>query len=381
MPASAPQPALSIRWTPQGGIGARFLAFVVEQHPFAVDAARRAVAKTGTDDVAALKRVLAAHLEEVPGGTADLPETTPFTSAIDRMQQETARLLASVDAFFARAAIERSFSDDEKRAMLRGIILTRAVDNRMKHLFLSSEMKYGELGFQGKGFRSLGQEAIFAAATRLKKGPHGDVVGPLIRDLGVTLAFTDDVEMALNAQVGKAGAPSNGKDLHLGSPEHGVVMVAAPLSIATCTVTGYALAFHRRKEARVAFSFIGEGGSSLGEWHEAITLAAAMKLPCVFCVENNQTALSTPVTQQSRVRVFADKAAGYGIPCVSVDGTDPEAIAAAFAWAAERARNGDGPALIETIAMRMAGHAHHDDMLYLGADPPLSFSLPPTPDK
>jgi 2-oxoisovalerate dehydrogenase E1 component len=123
----------------------------------------------------------------------------------------------------------------------------------------------------------------------------------------------------------------------------------------------------------VAVSFIGEGGSSLGEWHEAINLCAARRLPAIFCLENNQTALSTPVADNSAVRVFADKAAGYGIPGLSIDGTDPEAVAAAFAWAAERARAGQGPTLIEVIAMRMCGHAHHDDMLYLGKDPQPSW--------
>ncbi|MGH9366134.1 MAG: thiamine pyrophosphate-dependent enzyme, partial [Thermoanaerobaculia bacterium] len=113
------------------------------------------------------------------------------------------------------------------------------------------------------------------------------------------------------------------------------------------------------------------------EWHEAINLCAARKLPAIFCVQNNQTALSTPVSDQSAVRVFADKALGYGIPGVTLDGTDPEAIAAAFAWAAERARAGEGPALIELVAMRMCGHAHHDDMLYIGKEPPISWSYPP----
>jgi hypothetical protein len=98
---------------------------------------------------------------------------------------------------------------------------------------------------------------------------------------------------------------------------------------------------------RVAVSFIGEGGSSLGEWHEAINLCAVRRLPAIFCVQNNQTALSTPVSDQSAVRVFADKAAGYGVPGITIDGTDPDAVAAAFAWAAERARAGAGPTLVE----------------------------------
>ena len=137
------------------------------------------------------------------------------------------------------------------------------------------------------------------------------------------------------------------------------------------------MAFWRDGSGRVAVSFIGEGGSSLGEWHEAINLCAARRLPAIFCVENNQTALSTPVADQSAVRVFADKAAGYGIPGITIDGTDPDAIAAAFAWAAERARAGLGPALIELVAMRMCGHAHHDDMLYLGRDPQAAWDYAP----
>jgi 2-oxoisovalerate dehydrogenase E1 component len=141
------------------------------------------------------------------------------------------------------------------------------------------------------------------------------------------------------------------------------------------------MAFAQQGEGRVALSFIGEGGSSLGEWHEAINLCAARRLPAIFCVQNNQTALSTPVTDQSAVRVFADKAAGYGIPGITVDGTDPDEIAAAFAWAIERAREGKGPALIELVCMRMCGHAHHDDMLYLGKDPQPSWSYPPLTDQ
>ena len=123
-------------------------------------------------------------------------------------------------------------------------------------------------------------------------------------------------------------------------------------------------------------SFIGDGATSLGEWHEAINLCAVRRLPVVFCVQNNQTALSTPLADQTAARVFADKAVGYGILGITVDGTDPDEIAAAFAWAAERARAGAGPALIELVAMRMCGHAHHDDMLYHGRDVPPSWDYP-----
>jgi 2-oxoisovalerate dehydrogenase E1 component len=183
--------------------------------------------------------------------------------------------------------------------------------------------------------------------------------------------------MALNAQMGKTGPPMGGKDLHIGDFDAGILPASAPLAISTLTIAGLAMAFARDGSARVAVSFIGEGGASLGEWHEAINLCAARRLPAIFCLENNQTALSTPLREQSAVRVFADKAAGYGIPGITIDGTDADAIAAAFAWAADRARDGHGPALIELVCMRMCGHAHHDDMLYVGKEPALGWTYPP----
>ena len=315
-------------------------------------------------------------------------DTTPGTASDTRVTQAATELIEAVDGFLARTAIAQSFSDDERLEMLRGMILTRAVDNRLKQFFSGGEVKYGSASFQGKGFRSLGQEAIYAAPLRFRRGPQfrtadgwtGDIVAPLIRDLGAALAMRGDagaVRQVLTAQMGKAGPPMDGRDLHVGDFEWGVLPASAPLSISTLTVAGLACGFAHARSGRVAVSFIGEGGSSLGEWHEAINVCAARRWPVVFCLQNNQTALSTPVPEQSAVRVFADKAIGYGIPGVTIDGTDPEAIAAAFAWAAERARAGLGPALIELVAMRMCGHAHHDDMLYLGKDPQPSWDYPP----
>ena len=300
-------------------------------------------------------------------------------------------VLIAVESFFRREAIASSLTADERREILQGMILTRATDNRLKAFFTGGEVRYGSGSFQGKGFRSLGQEAIYAAAIRLRRGEawgtesgwKGDVVAPLIRDLGVALAMRptgDMVRGVLSAQMAKEGPPMNGKDLHVGDFSHGVLPASAPLTISTLTACGLAMAFMREREAgsdsRVAFSFIGEGGSSLGEWHEAINLAAARKLPIVFCIQNNQTALATPLHEQTAVRVFADKAAGYGVPGITIDGTDADEIAAAFTWATERARAGLGPALIELVAMRMCGHAHHDDMLYLGKEPPISWDYP-----
>jgi 2-oxoisovalerate dehydrogenase E1 component len=386
----------------------RFLAFVIEQNPFAVnvaaDAFDRVVGKralTSEREIEALRAPLAEALKKgndlgfrfVDSGTKNATRghflSSPGVTISDRVAQGVDALVDACDGFLRREAIAASLTNDERLEILRGMVLTRALDTRLKQFFSGSEVQYEGTPFQGKGFRSLGQEAIYAAVIRLRRGKawrnddgtwRGDVIGPIIRDVGAALGMRPEpatIRMVLNAQMGKAGPPMNGRDLHVGDFDWGILPATAPLSISSLTVAGMGLAFSLSKTARVAVSFIGEGGSSLGEWHEAINMCAARRLPVIFCLQNNQTALSTPVPENSAVRVFADKAVGYGIPGITIDGTDPDAIAAAFTWAAERARSGRGPTLIELVAMRMCGHAHHDDMLYLGKDPQPSWEYPP----
>ncbi|HYM60041.1 MAG TPA: thiamine pyrophosphate-dependent enzyme, partial [Thermoanaerobaculia bacterium] len=404
---------------PRSGLAARFASFVAERYPFALRPALaafeavlagRAFDERDAAAIDGLRRQARRLLEQTLGvsfpflgsvvGVRDgeLAESTPGVAIEGRLRLAVADVVEACEGFLQREAIAASLTSDEKQEILRGMILTRATDNRLKVFFTSGEVRWRNGPFQGKGFRSLGQEAIYAAAIRLRRGPEwrgedgvwrGDVIAPMIRDLGAVLAMRNDpeiVRLVLSAQMGKAGPPMNGKDLHVGELSWGIVPAMAPLGSPSLMIAGMAMAFAIRHgmlrdendgNSPVALSLAGEGATSLGEWHEAINLAAVHRLPAIFCVQNNQTALSTPVSQQSAVRVFADKAAGYGIPAVTIDGTDPEAVAAAFAWAAERARAGQGPALIELVAMRMCGHAHHDDMLYLGKDPQPSWTYPP----
>ena len=360
----------------------RFASFITERHPFAAKPALRALEQV-QGNLDAFRAALEPMLGEALALGIDVPDTTPGVSAQTRVERAVRDVLDDCDGFFRREAIAASITADEKRQLLRGMLLTRATDNRLKQFFTGGDVRWGNASFQGKGFRSLGQEAIYAAPLRLRREPFGDVISPMIRDLGAVLAMHDapeTVRMVLNAQMGKAGPPMDGKDLHVGDWAHGVLPAMAPLGSPALTIAGIAMAFHLRKEDRVAVSFIGEGATSLGEWHEAINACAARRLPAIFCVQNNQTALSTPPRENSAVRVFAEKAVGYGIPAITIDGTDPEQIAAAFAWAAERARGGLGTTLIELVAMRMCGHAHHDDMLYLGKDPQTSWTYPALTD-
>ncbi len=374
------------------GRASRFGAFVAERFPFSLAAAIDAFESAGLASIKAgdaakidaarpaFRRALARQLYTDVTAPDGIGETTPGVTTAKRLEQARSELVEACDGFLRREAIAASLTKDERREILRGMCLTRSVDNRLKQFFMGGEVRWGDKAFQGKGFRSLGQEAIYAGAIRLRRGAAfrkpdgtwtGDVLAPVIRDLGMVLGMRHDAEavaMILRAQMGKSGPPMDGKDLHTGDFEWGVLPAAAPLAVGSLSMAGMAMAFAREGSGRVAVSFIGEGGSSLGEWHEAINACAARRLPAVFCLQNNQTALSTPVSDNSAARVFADKAGGYGIPGITIDGTDPDVVAAAFTWAADRARAGEGPALIEVVAMRMCGHAHHDDMLYLGKD-------------
>jgi 2-oxoisovalerate dehydrogenase E1 component len=374
-------------------ISARLATFVADRHPFvAAEVVAAFAAGAGSpSDSSAIDALREPFRRELARRLARSLEASPATtrpSTAEGADEASRAVVDDCDGFLRRIALEASLTAGERVEMLRGMVITRATDNRLKTLYTGTAVRYRGIPFQGKGFRSLGQEAMYAAAIRLRRGEpfrddrgrwSGDVVAPVIRDLGVMLAMRctpDMVRAVLAAQMGKTGTPFEGKDLHIGDFDWGILPPAAPLAISTMTVAGLAMEFARTKSERVAVSFIGEGGSSLGEWHEAINACAVRRLPAIFCIENNQQALSTPRGEQSAVRAFADKAVGYGIPGVTVDGTDPDAIAASFAWAAERARSGQGPTLVEVVAFRMCGHAHHDDMLYLGRDPAPSWEYP-----
>src|SRR4051812_11561538 len=349
----------------RSGLLARFASFVAERHPLALRPAVTALdMATGgqpideTDAPAIdalrdpLRRILVQTLTDFlsPDVSAaqklqgSVPKTTPGVTVSERLHLAVAEIVEACDGFLRREAIAASLTPDEKREILRGMILTRATDNRLKQFFTGGEVRYGAASFQGKGFRSLGQEAIYAAVIRLRRGDdfasddgwRGDVVSPMIRDLGVVLAMHNDrstVRMVLSAQMGKAGPPMNGKDLHVGDFDRGTLPAMAPLGSPALTIAGIAMALRLRGEHRVAVSFVGEGTTSLGEWHEAINACAARNLPAVFCVQNNQTALSTTIAGQSAVRVFADKTIGYRIPAITIDGTHAHAVAAPLTWA------------------------------------------------
>ena len=120
-----------------------------------------------------------------------------------------------------------------------------------------------------------------------------------------------------------------------------------------------------RGEMCVAITYIGDGGSQTGEFHEAMNFASVQKLPLILIIENNQYAYSSPNSIEFACEQLSDRAKGYGCQGITIDGTDVELVYETTLEAVKRARNGDGPTIIETITMRMRGHAEHDDFSYV----------------
>ena len=193
------------------------------------------------------------------------------------------------------------------------------------------------------------------------------MLAPLIRDLPAMLMFMPDPLNPILAQAGLKGTPFDGRDLHVGDLDWGVLPPSAPLTISTQTITGLAYAWKLRGEDRVGLSCVGDGAASLGEWHESVNFAAVQKLNLVFLIQNNRWALGTHTSEQTAARRFALRGAAYGMPGITIFGNDPDEVAAACSWASDRARAGAGPALIELVTYRRPGHAHHDDDRFHGS--------------
>jgi pyruvate dehydrogenase E1 component alpha subunit len=167
--------------------------------------------------------------------------------------------------------------------------------------------------------------------------------------------------------MGRSGGPTGGKDgnVHMADANLGLIAMVSHLPAMLPVAVGCALAFRIREENRVAVGWFGEGASARGDCHEAMNLAGVRRLPVVFICDNNQWAYSTPAHLEYSVEQIADRAQAYGFDGVVVDGTDVLAVYRETKRAIEKARSGGGPTLIESVTLRMEGHAVHDDAFYV----------------
>lgn len=246
----------------------------------------------------------------------------------------------------------------ERIDIYRLMRLNRSLEERLVHLYRQGKVVGGL-------YRSLGQEATsVGSASALEKG---DVLGPLIRNLGSVLVMGYTPREVLTQHLARAASPSGGKEgnLHFGRPERGVVSSISMLGALVPVMAGIALAARMQRKRTVAMTYIGDGGTSTGAFHEGLNFAAVQKLPLVVIAENNGWAYSTPFRKQTAAKSLADRAPAYGIPGVSVDGNDVIAVYDAAREAVERARSGGGPTLVEARTYRMKGHAEHDGQAYV----------------
>jgi len=236
--------------------------------------------------------------------------------------------------------------------------LTRALEERLGILYRQGKILGGV-------YLSTGQEAVSVGAASVL-APE-DVIVPSHRDLGAHLVRGIEPKEVLAQYLGRVGGPSRGRDgnVHFGDVRRNSVAFLSPMADGIPVAAGVALAMKQEGRGRVAMTWFGEGAASRGDFHEGVNLAAVLRVPVVFVCNNNQFAYSTPLERQTLVPDVAVRAAGYGIPGVTVDGNDILAVYGAARDAVARARRGEGPSLIECKTMRIRGHSEHDDASYV----------------
>ncbi len=218
-------------------------------------------------------------------------------------------------------------------------------------------------------YRSLGQEGCSVGSAYALE--RGDIFTPLIRNLGAIFVRGGRPRDVFAQYMAKATGPTRGRDLnvHFGwlSEDGSMPSVISMLGDMVSVLVGAVIAERMKGKKTVALTWIGDGGTSTGAFHEGFNLACVQKAPLVVIVENNKYAYSTPTSKQTANPVFVDRARAYGCYGDQVDGNDVLAVYEITRRAIERARQGRGPTLIEADTMRMRGHAEHDDMKYVPA--------------
>ena len=256
------------------------------------------------------------------------------------------------------AATDVALSRAQRLELYYWMRLTRSLEERLVNLYRQTKVVGGL-------FRSLGQEAdAVGSAYALRQG---DILSPLIRNLGSMLVKGATPVEILKQYMAKGDSPTRGRELniHFADTERGFIGQISPLGDMVPVMAGVTLSFRMRGEDRVGLVYVGDGATSTGAFHEGINFAAVQRCPLVVIIENNGYAYSTPTVKQSLVKQFADKAIGYGIPGETADGNDVIATYEATKRAVDRARRGEGTSIVELMTFRRKGHAEHDNQSYV----------------
>ncbi len=237
------------------------------------------------------------------------------------------------------------------------MLLARKIDERMWLLNRAGKIPF-VVSCQGQ------EAAQVGAAFALDR--EKDFVLPYYRDMGVVLRFGMTAQDLMLSAFAKAEDPnSGGRQMpgHFGQKKNRIVTGSSPVTTQVPHAVGIALAGKMQGKDFVTFTTFGEGSSNQGDFHEGVNFAAVHKLPVIFMCENNKYAISVPIHKQLACKKVSDRAIGYGIQGVTVDGNDPLSVYEVVKAAADRGRRGEGPTLIETISYRLTPHSSDDDDL------------------
>ncbi|WP_066173497.1 thiamine pyrophosphate-dependent dehydrogenase E1 component subunit alpha [Bacillus marinisedimentorum] len=246
-------------------------------------------------------------------------------------------------------------SDEQVLEMYETILMARKIDERMWLLNRSGKIPF-VISCQGQ------EAAQVGAAYALDR--ERDYVLPYYRDMGVVLSFgMTPTELMLSGFAKKEDPNSGGRQMpgHFGQKKNRIVTGSSPVTTQVPHAVGIALAAKMEGKDILSFVTLGEGSSNQGDFHEGANFAGVHKLPVIIMVENNKYAISVPIKKQLACENVSDRAIGYGMPGYTVDGNDPLAVYEAVKTAADRARKGEGPTMIETVSYRLTPHSSDDD--------------------
>jgi TPP-dependent pyruvate/acetoin dehydrogenase alpha subunit len=250
-----------------------------------------------------------------------------------------------------RRARVRALSDDHLLELYAGMIRFRVHDFTLK--------RWVRRGVLSKAWLGTGEEAVTIGCVHALDR-KADVVAPMIRNAGACHEMGMSLDTMFAGYLGTRDGPNQGVDGHFGDLARGVIQPISHVGQMVPIVTGMALAFLRRGEPRVALTWIGDGASKTAVAHEGLNLAAVMKVPAVFVLQNNQVALGTRLDQH-QAGDFRAWPAMYGLAGAEADGNHVLDVYAATRQAADRARNGEGASILLVETFRMGGHATHDE--------------------
>lgn len=246
-------------------------------------------------------------------------------------------------------------SNKDVLEMFETMLIARRIDERMWLLNRAGKIPF-VISCQGQEAAQVG--AAFAL-DRTK-----DYIAPYYRDMGVVLHFGMTAKDLMLSAFAKAEDPnSGGRQMpgHFGQKKNRILTGSSPVATQVPHAVGVALAGKMKKKDFITFVTLGEGSSNQGDFHEGANFAGVHKLPVIIMVENNKYAISVPVERQLGCTKVSDRAIAYGMPGVTVDGKNPLEVYKVVKEAAERARDGGGPTLIETVTFRLTAHSSDDD--------------------